>query len=312
MLKGMAFGILCALVAATAFLVGMHKVNIALENEQSLDELILSDADKMHVVVHTDVISEPYLFAGYSDGELQYYFIESEGGLYIAYMDSEDYSAIVSGIENNGSYTIKGFTDEMKDDVIRFAKQSLKQNGYGMTDEEFEQYFCKVMVVISDLNKPDMFLNLTFAPFMVILCFGGIAVIVIPVYAGMIIKFRKKAESPDKLQIYEGEIASPGTIWLPKLKVYLTPHYIISLAVDIEVVRYEEIVLITESVCDTNYSGEVWFVTAKCRDGKEVHLGQASKSSISEIYNDELRGEVECICEVATEHNAGIQVNEPV
>lgn len=70
----MAFGILCALAAAAFFFAGMHKVNTALENEQPLDEFIISDAGKMHVVVHTDVISEPSLFARYSDRELQYYF----------------------------------------------------------------------------------------------------------------------------------------------------------------------------------------------------------------------------------------------
>lgn len=75
---------------------------------------------------------------------------------------------------------------------------------------------------------------------------------------------------------------------------------------------YQMIVFITESVHNADYLGEMQFVTAGCRNGKKVSLGQASKSSLSGIYHDELKEEVACIYRVATEYNAGIQVNEPV
>lgn len=98
----------------------------------------------------------------------------------------------------------------------------------------------------------------------------GIGLVMLACGISGIYKFRKYVTDRISLDVLDMEISNSATIWLPKLEIYLTPHYAIGTGAYILPFRYEDIQDWWINACSTNYGEQYSLLIESKEFGTEV------------------------------------------
>lgn len=252
-----------------------------------LDDIIVNDP-KEDVYCYVDIISEPVLFAEYSDSVKKAYFVEDENYLYVVIMNDNTYNDIISK-----EYPVKltGYTQYATEDLKEVAIDTMNE---GLEEEQFKtsDYEDLFGSVVLDLDTNPLFFNDVLIVIGVLL--GFVAIIILIVFVWISIFYKKglkKLTVEEKEKIAKEVNDEKNAFFYQKANLYLTEHYLINLTNRFEVISYKDIVWMYPFILKQYGFKTCQSIIVVTKDGKKHTIAymnvitKANKEIYQEIYD---------------------------
>ena len=252
-----------------------------------LDDVIVNDP-KEDVYSYVDIISEPALFAEYSDSSKKAYFVEDENYLYVVIMNDSTYNDLVS---KEYPVRITGYTQYVTEDLKEVAIDTMNE---GIEDEkltisDYENLFGSIVL---DLDMNPLFFNDLLLVIGILLGFIAIIILIVFVWIKILYKRGLKKLSAEEIAKITKEVNDEkNAFFYQKANIYLTEHYLISLTNRFEAIPYKDIIWMYPFVVRQYGFRTSQSIIVVTKDGKKYTalsmnvITKANKEVYQEIYD---------------------------
>ena len=271
------FGII-TLVAAVALLgMGIAEQGKLKRNIEHLDDIIVSsEINKAGKIAYLDLYG-CYGFA--TDGDRDYYIAYDEDYYYIISMNDRtyDYAVEKANESPDGMFRLYGWTREIPLDVRSFAIDAANEDaGENYVNiYNFEDFFGNIYLDVrkeSSIFGIEGFFNASIYPvFSIFALLAGLI-------SFLLGRARVKSFAPftDTMDNeLTRELESENTVFLDKVKTYLTDHYLVSANGMLNAVKYSDIFWAYLTEHRTNGIRDYDYVNTVTKDGKMIQFANA-------------------------------------
>ena len=210
---------------------------------KSMFNLFLIGSFKENQLVFIESKNEPVLFAKNNNSKDEfpsYYFIfDTNKAIYITYLDKTSFETIALALENNEKYQLNGYTKIIPENIKQMALESTKEiyQGEDINKDNFHKYFGNLYVDFAIKN------NLGQYQFMIAFVLSILVGIIIFKYFSFYFNLKKQLDLyKEELQLIEKELKKSSLIKDDLASLYLTDHYIISLAKKPVILKYQDLI----------------------------------------------------------------------
>lgn len=198
------------------------------QNIKYLNELIESNDRKTGEKAYLNINWLSSKFAVYNDTTDAYYFAYDGDYYYIIYMTESKASELLNMDLENNPVEITGVTRSISDDVRDIAiedyNSELEDNEEALTTSNFYNIFGDIY-----LDQTSTYSTTTdmYSAFGILIFFFGLITTLVGIISSISVSSRMKKISDVDIQILESEMNNSESFYYDKVKLYLTPNYII-------------------------------------------------------------------------------------
>lgn len=224
---------------------GIYENRKLINSYSYLNNVIVDKNNEEGVNAYLDITYVPYSFAKYDDDDnYAFYIAYDDTYYYIVYLSDSLYNEL-SEIENFDTITLYGSTitipDNVKEIAIEVYNERVDEDDQ-ISLSEFNRYFGGVYLDNVSLNKQNYaFYIISIIPFLISLTFLG-------VFIKQKYQFQKTLtilKDKDREKLLK-EINNKNSLYYDKYHLILTKNFIVSLAKQLIIIQYKDIIWIYE------------------------------------------------------------------
>ncbi|MCR5738076.1 MAG: hypothetical protein K6G64_10580 [Eubacterium sp.] len=255
----------------TALMIGANQLLISkgkkAKNLKNYNELIVNGTEKEGELVSVTLSEPPYLVATYEDQSIKdkyYILIDQKDMMYVALLSDQTYKEVEKQRKEKSTYTLTGqiynTPEELKDIIIDMYQEDGEDQVNTVT---FDNYFGTTYL---DTNK-QKYSTITSILSVAIFILGLMTVIAGGMLVFSVVRTRITLGkiSSDSLN---AELEMTDLSKFKKAKIYITPHYLLSVYLGLRAVKLEDILWVY--ISHSNNQIKMARLTIHLKGGKRV------------------------------------------